>query len=405
VALSSTQTSDQLSPTTARWLAGAGLGDRKALGQYMTPRAVRERLLDRLPLWPGMRVLDPGVGTGEFLRSLLDREPGAQVVGWDLDPAILEHAAELVPEASLEERSALTPYLGEPFDLVIGNPPYFQFRAPREVKAHFARVISGRPNIFALFFQAGLDALTPGGRLAYVVPPSMNNGAYFEALREHIVARSGIEHLELLDGASLFEDANTAVQLIVMRLGARDGAHTFTRECRATGFRRTIFAKSPEVLAAEFEGRATLADLGYEAVTGTIVWNQHRPSLRRERVDGAIPLIWAHNISDGDVVLTEDHAKRPQYVVTGRALAGPAIVVNRIVGAVGAAELRCALVPEFAGENHVNVIRRRPGVEPAASWEQLLQLLRAPEVGRRIRMLTGNTQVSATELSHLVPVG
>jgi adenine-specific DNA-methyltransferase len=305
----------------------------------------------------------------------------------------------------LEERSALHPYLGEPFDLVIGNPPYFQFRAPREVRTYFAQVISGRPNIFALFFQAGMEALSKGGRLAYVVPPSMNNGAYFEALREYIVNQSVVDHLEVLDGNGLFEDANTAVQLIVMKTGETGNRHVFERRADS-GFRRTIFSQHPERLAAEFESRRTLSDLGYEAVTGTIVWNQNRERLRLEPDEGTVPLLWAHNIV-GEALQLGSTRKRPQYVEVERRLTGPAIIVNRIVGAVGAGELRCALVPEgmeFVGENHVNVIRVRHGAESRVAWGALLGAMRRPEVASRLRLLTGNTQISATELTYLLPL-
>lgn len=395
----------ELSEITAAWMGVASLSHRKSYGQFMTPRAVRERLISRLPLFPGIRVLDPGVGTGEFLRSVLDREPTAEVVGWDVDPLILESAATLVPEATLEERTALHPYVGEPFDLVVGNPPYFQFRAAAEVRTHFAQVISGRPNIFALFFQVGMEILKRGGRLAYVVPPSMNNGAYFEALREYIVSSSAIEHLEILDGSSLFDGANTAVQLIVMKSGAKSDDHIFVR-CAESGFQRTIFSQDPERLSSQFEGRRTLFDLGYEAVTGSLVWNQNKERLQAEPTESTVPLLWAHNIVDGGLRL-KSTPKRPQYVEVQRRLRGPALIANRIVGAVGSGELRCALVPdgmEFVGENHVNVIRSRQGVEPEMSWEDLLEALRRPEVVSRLRLLTGNTQISATELNHLLPL-
>lgn len=396
-----------LSRVTRDWLARAERADRKRLGQFMTPRVVRERLIDALDLWPGMRVLDPGAGTGEFLRSILDRQPEAIVTGWDVDPVILESARELVPEATLEERSALEPYQGEPFDLVVGNPPYFQFRAAREVKNYFAQVISGRPNIFALFFQAGFEALRSGGRVAYVVPPSMNNGAYFEALREFIVVRSEVEYLEVLEGAEQFEDANTAVQLIVMHTGARGKKHTFTRTTDSARFRRTIFSQRPELLEAQFEGRTTLWEQGYEAVTGTIVWNQNRERLRRDPDTGTVPLIWAHNLQGGKLVLTPEHPKRPQYVAVDRRLTGPAIVINRITGSVGAGEVRCARIPdgmEFVGENHVNVVRPRVNSQQRVGWEPLLESLQRPEVVSRVRLLTGNTQASATELTHLIPL-
>jgi adenine-specific DNA-methyltransferase len=394
------------SAETREWLAGTDLSERKSLGQYMTPRPIRDSLIDRLELSPGMRVLDPGVGTGEFLASIAEREPSASLTGWDADPRVLEYAARAVPGAALRHRSALDPYDGEPFDLVIGNPPYFQFRATPQERERFRRVISGRPNIFALFFQASVEATKPGGRVAFVVPPSMNNGAYFEALRNFLVEASSIEHLEVLEGNDLFEDASTAAQLIVIRVGDSGGDFHLRRTCPEAGFSRTIFSTDPAALEREFEGRETLWDLGFEAVTGTVVWNQHRERLVRSEGRGAVPLIWSHNIESGEVVLATDH-KRPQYVLGQEPLRGPALVVNRVVGAVGRGELRAALVPEgmeFVAENHVNVIRARPAVSQRLAWEDLLAAMSSPGIASRVRRLTGNTQISAKELTHLLPL-
>ena len=59
----------------------------------------------------------------------------------------------------------------------------------------------------------------------------------------------------------------------------------------------------------------------------------------------------------------------------------------------------------FVAENHVNVVRPRPGGTGAAvPLDRVLEGLRSERAGRAIRLLTGNTQISATELRHLVPV-
>ena len=461
---------------TRGWMAGVSVEGRKRLGQYMTPGVLRERLLDRCELFEGMRVLDPGVGTGEFLRSVAEREPLAELHGWDVDGKLLEVAAANAPEAHLTERSALDVYDGEPFDLVVGNPPYFQFKPSRGIRKRFAGVISGRVNIFALFFQAGLEVLRPGGQLAYVVPPSMNTGAYFERLRRYVLERSEIEFLEIHHDQKLFDGAQTPVQLIVLRRGdaaktlnsAQLGKHSFIREFSSNygtpatttspnlgkysfirespGFRRTIFAENPSDLEAAFQGRKSLFELGYEAVTGTIVWNQHRSDLRHEATNGEVPLIWAQNIgnrrldgfadikrshakpafdkADVDVArpanagearrnhaepaFSADRAKRPHFIATSKPkMIGPAIVANRIVGAVGTGELRCSLVPEsmeFVAENHVNVIRPHGEFEPSLDWGELLRRLQSPEIATQIRLVTHNTQLSAAELTHLVAV-
>lgn len=373
----------------------------------MTPRVLRDELLDHCDLRAGMRVLDPGVGTGEFLRSVADRVPDASVHGWDVDPGVLDIAARLVPEARLTRRSALEAWSGPGFDFVIGNPPYFQFRADPALRKAYGGVISGRPNVFALFFQAGISVLRPGGQLAFVVPPSMNNGAYFDRLRDYILQHCAVEYLSLHATDQLFVDAQTPVQLLVLRRDARDsGRHTLRRESAAGRFRRTLFAEDARSLAEEFDGRQTLFDLGYEAVTGSIVWNQHREALRRNSSPGAIPLVWPHCIGDAFEVFPSH--RRPAYIRTDRApLAGPAIVMNRIVGAVGSGQVRCARIPDgfhFLAENHVNVVRRHGRFSPHVGWDELLARLRSPGAARRARMLTGNTQISATELTHLLPV-
>jgi hypothetical protein len=88
-------------------------------------------------------------------------------------------------------------------------------------------------------------------------------------------------------------------------------------------------------------------------------------------------------------------------------MVGPAIVVNRITGSVGSGSLRCAMIPngmDFVGENHVNVIVPQPEREQLVDWDLLLSALRKPEINERIRLLTGNTQVSATELTNWIPL-
>jgi adenine-specific DNA-methyltransferase len=408
-----------------------------------------------------MRVLDPGVGTGELLAAVLRRCPDAHLTGWDIDPTALAAAGELVPGATLELRSALdlkrdeVPGLavdGEPqttrphagsdcadpeFDLVIGNPPYFQVPVTPDLKERFGEVISGRANTFALFFKAGLDLLAPEGTLAFVVPPSMNSGAYFEALREHIVARARITDLTLLEGTGLFEGANTAAQLLVLRKngesGHRNPASQFVFERRDddAGFRRVVFSRNPGELEAGFKGRKTLWQLGFEAVTGTVVWNQHRATLRDRAGPGSVPLVWSGDLRGGTLELDSGSSRgqgtppgqddgrrrrrsgaglpdnRPGHVIGRTALSGPALLVNRVVGSVGRGEIRTGLIlpgVPFLAENHVNVIRPRSGFKQRVDWEELQSRMSQPGVVERLRLLTGNTQISATELTHLIPV-
>ena len=388
------------------WVGSTSLSSRKALGQFMTPEALRERLLDKVRLFPGMKVLDPGVGTGGFLGAINDREPSAILTGWDVDENILTYAEKNCPYATLKNKDALSAEPSEEFDLVIGNPPYFQIKATKEQKSRFSSVISGRPNIFAMFFQVAMENVRPGGQIAFVVPPSMNNGSYFNSLREFIEDNSIIDFLEIQKGDKLFDNAQTSVQLMVLTKGESGKAFHFDRVSTDGGFRRTIFNENPSDLEDMFKGRKTIFELGYESVTGTIVWNQVKDRLSFEDGDNMTRLLWAKNIGFGNLRL-DNYGDRAKYVKDVTPMEGPAIIVNRIVGSVGEGVLRSALIPrgvKFVGENHTNVIIARKGVSPLVSWLELLEMLQNPTLAERVRLVTGNTQISTSELNHLLPL-
>lgn len=399
-----------LSPESVAYLARRPKSERQKIGQFLTPRGLRDRLVERIPLTAGDRVLDPGVGTGEFLRTCADRVGGLELHGWDIDAQALSVARTLVPEANLEMGSALTREAPGAFDVVIGNPPYFEVRGLDPFLRHkYRAVLSGRPNIFSMFFQVGLDALRPGGYLGYVVPPSMNNGAFFSALRTFILENSSVEYLEVQSDRYMFEGAQTAVQLIVLRKGKGTNQYTADLGALAGSSRpRRLLTENAEAVRSLYVGRTTLWHLGFEAVTGTVAWNRHKQALRRTPGPGVVPLLWTHNISkSGEVILVEDHPKKPQYIEGVPYLLGPGIIVNRITGDVGGGRLRCAFVgpgAPFVGENHINVIRPRRGVQQRVGWSDLLTALQVKGVNDRLRMLTGNTQLSASELTHWLPL-
>lgn len=402
----STSADSSFSPETLEWLKGADLKSRQALGQYMTPKFLRSYLLQQLEIKPGDRVLDPAVGTGEFLRDAMERFPGIHIAGWDVDPEILKTARANVPSADLSLRSGLDDYLGEKYDWVIGNPPYFELKLDPHVKSKFKDVVNGRPNIYGLFFKVGLDALKEGGVLAYVVPPSMNAGAYFRNLRKYLTTENHVVSLKIFSDSSLFIDAQTSVQVILIRKGPGVSKHTFSVEDKQSGVSSLVFCEDPEEFGKLYKGCVSLSSLGYEAVTGTTVWNQHKDKLTNVESDSTVPLLYARNIVDGGISLSPDE-RRPQYIQDGRFMLGEAIVVNRIIGGVGKGVIKAALIPEgykFAAENHLNVLRPIAGRTPLVTFKELFDLVTEPEIVAKARTLTGNTQLSANEWTYLIPI-
>lgn len=403
----------EFADTTIKYIEESDIKYRKSLGQYFTPRSIREILLDKLPDKKGeIKILDPACGTGEFLITAKKFFKNARLSGWDIDKKLANIARKSVPKADIKKRDALLNQDYEQYDFVIGNPPYYEFSPSEATKKKFGDIMNGRVNIFSLFINQGLKWLKEGGHLAYVVPPSMNNGAYFSKLREFIVNNSNIEYLHVLKSPKIFHGALQSTMLLVLKKGKNKGDYLFKKN----GI--LIFSKNTKYLKKEFKNKITLHDLGYKVKTGRLVWNQNKHFLTNKR-KGSILLIWAHNITENGLKLTMFTEKKPQYIKKNDFDIGPAIVVNRITGTPKAINLRAAIVPrkmKFIAENHVNVIfppakkrQIKMGlgnnlIKRNLTLNGIANQLSSKEKLKVVENITGNTQISKTELEKLFPI-
>lgn len=399
---------------TISYINKADIKYRKSLGQYFTPRLVREALIEKLPRnIKNPKILDPGCGTGEFLLTAKKYFPNAKLYGWDIDKNLIEISQKNTPEAELKYIDSLENEQYNSFDYVIGNPPYYEFTPSNKIKNKFKAIIGGRVNIFSLFVYQGLKWLKDGGYLAYVIPPSMNNGAYFSKLRNYIVENANIEYLHVLDDPKLFHGAQQTTMLLILKKGKNKDNYIFKKNGLM------IFSEDVKYLEGAFKNKTTLYDLQCEVRTGRVIWNENKIFLTNDAKKG-VPLIWAQNITSNGLNLSTND-KKPQYITKGNHDVGPAIVVNRITGTVKSAKLKAAIVPpgmKFFAENHVNVITmpaknmgqgqlnllRQPSKRPPVSLNEIAKQLSSPEKLKVARSITGNTQISKTELEKLFPL-
>ncbi len=96
----------------------------------------------RLPLRPGLRVLDLGCGTGAPLAALREREPSARLVGLDLVPEMLAVARVCpLPAPLLAADVHALPFAAGSFDLVVTTSSFHFWDRPAEALAEVARVL------------------------------------------------------------------------------------------------------------------------------------------------------------------------------------------------------------------------------------------------------------------------
>ncbi len=194
---------------------------QRTWGQYATPTDVADLLLGFCLRRANARLLDPSCGDGALLRraaqwrawlaSVEEQSAQRTLYGIELDPNAAA-VAETVSGARIERANFFTLDASgyEPFDAVVGNPPYTRAEwierlgddarqmtlfnpeslpngpsplhplVPRELSAFLGR----RASLYAYFFIHSLDFLREGGRLGFVVPNGWLDVAYGDALKQ-----------------------------------------------------------------------------------------------------------------------------------------------------------------------------------------------------------------------------
>ncbi|MCC7165644.1 MAG: methyltransferase domain-containing protein [Anaerolineae bacterium] len=92
----------------------------------MREETFKNRLIEEARITPGYRVLDLGCGTGTLTILVKQRQPAAEVIGFDGDPQVLEiaraKAAQQNVNITLDQGMAYQlPYPNESFDRVISS--------------------------------------------------------------------------------------------------------------------------------------------------------------------------------------------------------------------------------------------------------------------------------------------
>lgn len=386
------------------YLKNTDIKKRKKLGQYFTPKSIRELLLSKLSKKDNADILDPACGSGEFLLSCKKYFKNPILYGFDIDKKLINISSKLVKNASIKNFDFLNIDINKKkYDYIIGNPPYFELKLNEEIKKKYFDIIKGRVNIFSLFIKTGLDLLKDGGYLAYVVPPSMNNGAYFSKLREYIIKNASLEYLHIIDGADNFHLVNQKVMLIILK-------KTNSKKSSKYIFKKngiTIFTEDKNFLNKSYKNTVSLKDIGYTVKTGNIIWNEHKEKLTNDKNNSTL-LIWASNINNGKIIIGYTKGK-PQYIKNisnDLIIKSRVVVVNRITGSSKDINIKAAIVneKEFVCENHVNVIYMSKNANQNYSLEDIFKALQDKTNIKVMRLISGNTQISKTELERLLPI-
>ena len=163
---------------------GTAKEGRGILDEYYTDstivNAVRNLIKDHFKSRSEISVLEPSVGTGNFLNAAKDLGIKTNITAFEINETTAKITKILHPETDINFRSFETEFIDErgnkkvfsdQYDLVVGNPPYGDHRG-------LYKGLGEEPKISKYedyFVKRSLDSLKPNGILAMVLPSGWLN--------------------------------------------------------------------------------------------------------------------------------------------------------------------------------------------------------------------------------------
>ena len=328
------------------------------------------------------------------------------------------------------------------FDGVIMNPPYFKIGKNSLHARLMASIVHGQPNIYALFMALAAHTLRPGGELAAITPRSFCNGLYFRDFRKWFLRRMSIEHLHLFESRTeTFEEAGI-LQESIITLARRSNKQSSTIKVSTSigadiqGQVTHQLVPASKVIDSPRNGclirvptnnRDTeimnlieslpvcFAETGLRISTGPVVLFRAKEFLleKPEGMDTA-PLLLPHNVKPFETVWPIQKQRKPtalKVCAASRRLLLPTknyVLVKRFSAKE---ERRRLMAGCFLGtsqsydfvalENHLNYIYHGSRELSENEVYGIAALINSTLYDRYFRLMSGSTQVNATELRTL----
>lgn len=202
---------------------GTAKEGRGILDEYYTQDkivdTVRNLIKDHFKTQNEISVLEPSIGTGNFIYATHELSVNTKITGFEINETTAKIAKLLHPEADINLRSFETEFIDEKgnkkdfsqqYDLVIGNPPYGEHRGLYKGLGEEPKI----PKYEDYFVKRSLDSLKPNGVLAMVLPSTWLN------------RQSNLKNANILEGFRLpsgaFAGTQIGTDIIILRKNSQN---------------------------------------------------------------------------------------------------------------------------------------------------------------------------------------
>jgi adenine-specific DNA-methyltransferase len=378
--------------------------EKKDNGIFITPRTIIKKLFERIKpeCSDVMRILEPSAGTCEIVLAAHEAYPDATIDAIEYNDTIFAATAETINQTNINYVKAdFTRWNSgsAKYDIIVGNPPYVVC-GKEDVPAQYKDYVTGRPNLFCTFMLHSISMLAPGGVLAFIIPTSFLNAAYYSKTRNYMKTMGTILDIINFTKDNKFIETQQATIGLIYRLHSSSVPTTECKFSMKVGD-NYMFTENAEDVKEILRGSTSLKDLGIQVKTGTIVWNEHKDILTDDATKTL--LIYNSNVAKTNSVeiLQFNNDEKKQYI-TMDGSTGPCIVVNRGNGN-SAYQLTYAYVDgkrPYLVENHLNMIL----CKTEATAKKILASFANEKTVKFVSTFLGNNGLSKTELETIFPI-
>lgn len=327
--------------------------------------------------------------------------------------------------------------VGERFDYIISNPPYFKLAKDDVHTRSCASIVDGQTNIYALFMAICTKLLENDGQMIFITPRSFASGRYFQSFRDFLFRHVHIDLIHLFNTRKdTFSKDEVLQELVIMRMhpagevkniivsfsqGIRDLDQPHQKEYPAADIVDVDSVEKVVYLPVDSRDEAILSmfrswdgnmeKYGIKISTGPVVAFRAYDFIVSEPGKDTVPLYWLHNV----VKMLCDHPvqkkDKGQYIkVTSETKTALLpnknyVLLRRFSSKDDSSRLVAA--PYFGNmsqyeavgiENKLNYIYRPEGHLRRDEVMGLTALLDSEMFDAYFRTFNGNINVSATEL-------
>jgi len=448
---------------------------RKLKGQFFTPKQVSSFMANLFNIQNDViRLLDPGAGIGilsaAFCEQLFNvKKPiGLTIDAYENDPKLLPLLKKVLELCKIELESIghnveyniykqdfilhNEKYLRKSdlfwinnncilYDFVISNPPYYKLNKDSPQSIVMMELVSGQPNIYALFMALSAKMVKPDGQMIFITPRSFCSGLYYKRFIEWFLSNVQITNIHIFKSRrEVFDYDKILQENIIIKSKKVKKLNKLKRVTISTSENKNftkikkikvrysdivsmkngkVYIRIPtssldvDILKIVDKWKYTLKDLEMEISTGPVVPFRAEQYLLPKilKISKSVPLLWMHNMKDMKVVWPLKKNKKACAIqecddtTSLLLLVKDYVLVKRFSSKEQKRRLYAAVLLEsefryrtVGIENHVNYIHRPRGELSINEAFGIAALLNTSFIDNYFRSLNGNTQVNATDI-------